>query len=252
MFQQVTRVCRLLKSLYGLKQAPRQWFEKFSLSLKKYGFVQSRNDHSLFTLTRGTSILALLVYVDDMVIAGNDTLQIQKLKKYLSTCFSIKDLGTLKYFLGLELARSPQGISLCQRKYTLDLLKETWMSGSKTAAFPIPQQHQLCSNCGEPLKDPRQYRRLIGRLIYLTISRPDITYAVQFLSQFMQTPCHPHLDAAYHVLRYLRALLGKDFSFLQIVIFKLKLFVMLTRQVVLRPDDPLQAITFSLVTLLSL
>jgi hypothetical protein len=132
-------VCRLHKSLYGLKQAPRQWFEKFSLSLRKFGFKQSFNAHSLFTLIKGTSFLAFLVYVDDMVIAGNDFLQIQKLKHYLSTCFSIKDLGTLKYFLGLELARSPQGISLCQHKYTLDLLKETGMAGSKPVAFPIPQ-----------------------------------------------------------------------------------------------------------------
>jgi hypothetical protein len=172
------RVCKLHKSLYGLKQTPRQWFEKFSLSLRKFGFTQSSNDHSLFTLIKGTSFLAILVYVDDMVIAGNDFLQIQKLKNYLSTCFSIKDLSTLKYFLGLELDCSPQEISLCQRKYTLDLLKETGMASSKPAAFPIPQQHRLSSDCGKPLQDPSKYRRLIRRLIYLTISQPDITYAV--------------------------------------------------------------------------
>jgi len=101
------RVCRLHKSLYGLKQASRQWFEKFLLSLRKFGFTQFFNDHSRFTLIKGTSFLALFVYLDDMVIAGNDFLQIQKLKNYLSICFSMKDLGTLKYFLGLELACSP-------------------------------------------------------------------------------------------------------------------------------------------------
>jgi len=148
-----------------------------------------------------------------MVIAGNDFLQIQKLKHYLSTCFSIKDLGTLKYFLGLELARSPQEISLYQCKYTLDLLKEIGMAGSKPAAFPIPQQHRLFSDYGEPLQDPGQYRRLIGRLIYLTISRPDITYVVQLLSQFMQKPCQPHLDAAYYVLRYLKSSPGQGLFF---------------------------------------
>ena len=89
-------------------------------------------------MIKGTSFLALIVYIDDMVIVGNDFLQIQKLKHYLSTCFSMKDLDTLKYFLGLELARSPQRISLCQRKYTLDLLKkrQVWLAVSQLL-FPF-------------------------------------------------------------------------------------------------------------------
>ena len=148
-----------------------------------------------------------------MVIASNYTFQIQKLKNCLSTCFSVNDHGTLKYFLGLKLVGSPQGISLCQRKYTFDLLKETGMSGSKPAHFPSLQQHRLTSNCGEPLKDPSQYRRLIRRLIYLPISQPNITYAVQLLSQFMPRLCRPHLDDAYHVLHYLKSSPGQGLFF---------------------------------------
>lgn len=194
-----TRVCQLYKSLYGFKQAPCQWFKKFSLSLTKFGFVQSHHDHSLFTLTEDTSFLTLFVYVNDMVIARNDIFQIQKLKNYLNIYFSIKDLGTFKYFLGLELTRSLQGISLCQCKHTFDLLKEIGMSSNKTS-FRI--------------KDPSQCCCLIRRLIYLTISRPNITSAIQLLSQVMQKPSYPHLDAIYHVLRYLKSSSGQGLLFL--------------------------------------
>ncbi|CAH9099460.1 unnamed protein product [Cuscuta europaea] len=105
-------VCRLHKSLYGLKQAPRCWFAKLLKALKSYGFLQSYADYSLFTLTRGAVQLNVLVYVDDLLISGNDGAAIATFKSYLNDCFHMKDLGTLKYFLGIEVARSPTGIFL--------------------------------------------------------------------------------------------------------------------------------------------
>ena len=122
-------VCRLRKSIYGLRQASRCWFAKLSTALKDNGFVQSYSDYCLFTLHSGTTSLHLLVYVDDLVIAGNNSVAIQALKTYLNSCFRMKDLGLLKYFLGIEVARSPTGISLCQRKYALDI---TWGIFSRT------------------------------------------------------------------------------------------------------------------------
>lgn len=113
-----------------------------------------------------------------MVIAGNDIWHIQKLKKYLSTCFSIKDLGTLKYFLGLGLAHYPQGIYLCQRKYTLDLLKWNKDVWEQTNCFSHSSTTLIVFNYNEPLKVPSQYCRLIKCLIYLTISQPNITYVI--------------------------------------------------------------------------
>lgn len=126
-------VCRLHKSLYGLKQAPRCWFAKLSIALKAYRFQQSLSDYSLFVMQQRDSFLVVLVYVDDLLISGNDHTAILAFKTYLHTCFHMKDLGTLKYFLGVEVARSPTGIFLCQRKYALDIITETGLLGSKPA-----------------------------------------------------------------------------------------------------------------------
>ncbi|KAK3018899.1 hypothetical protein RJ639_005104 [Escallonia herrerae] len=117
----------------------------------------------------------------------------------------LKDLGPLNYFLGIEVARGPHGLFLSQHKYALDILSESGLSASKPAAFPMEQNHSLALTGGPLLSDLGPYRRLIGRLIYLTITRPDICYAVHVLSQFMQSPRSQHWDAALWVLRYLKA-----------------------------------------------
>ena len=117
------KVCRLRKSLYGLKQAPRQWFAKLSSTLSKYGFTRSYADYSLFTCKR-EQFTALLVYVDDIVLIGNDFELCASFKAYLDKCFHIKDLGHLKYFLRIEVARNFQGLFLCQRKYAIEIIDE--------------------------------------------------------------------------------------------------------------------------------
>ncbi|XP_022876786.1 uncharacterized protein LOC111394991 [Olea europaea var. sylvestris] len=175
-------VCKLVKSLYGHKQASRQWYSKFSSSLIAFGFHQSKADYSRFAKADVNSFTALLVYVDDIIVASNCSTSIASLKAFLHNQFKIKDPGCLRYFLGLEVASSSKGIHLSQRKYTLDIL----------------------SDSGMPLPDPSSYRRLIGCLLYLAITRPDISYAVQLLSQFMDHPTDSHLSAAHKVLRYLK------------------------------------------------
>jgi len=198
-------VCKLLRSLYALKQAPRQWFEKLSIVLVQFGFHQSKADYTLFTKHTPTSYIAVLVYVDDMVITGSDDKVISALKSYLSAQFHMKDLGYLSYFLGLEVNRTPEGIFLCQRKYTLDLLKETKINNCQSLKVPLTPNLKLYMDSGEPLEDPNRYRRLVGKLIYLSITRPDISFAVQFLNQFMSCPVDAHMQEAFHVLRYLHA-----------------------------------------------
>ncbi|CAH9070946.1 unnamed protein product [Cuscuta epithymum] len=202
-------VCRLRKSLYGLKQAPRCWFAKLVTALKDYGFLQSYVDYSLFTRTRGAIQLNVLVYVDDLIISGNDSGAISAFKMYLSDCFHMKDLGSLKYFLGIDVARNPSGLFLTQRKYALDIISETGLLGAKPSAFPMDQNHKLAHSEGPLLDDPESYRRLVGRLIYLAVTRPDLAYSVHILSQFLQEPRQDHWDAALRVVRYLKGSPGQ-------------------------------------------
>ena len=140
-------------------------------------------------------------------------LAINALKQFFNTHFKIKDLGDLKYFLGIEVSRSRKGISICQRKYALDIIKDGGALGARPVSFPMEQNSKISSDTGEILHDPAKYRRLVGRLIYLTITRPDITYSVHILSRFMHEPRKPHLDAAMRVLRYLKSTPGQGLFF---------------------------------------
>ncbi|PKI57338.1 hypothetical protein CRG98_022283 [Punica granatum] len=117
-------VCRLRKSFYVLRQASRNWFSKFADALRQYGFLQSGADHSLFIFNRGNIFLGVLVYVDDLIIMGNNPSHYDSFKGYLDKCFRIKDLGPLKHFLGIEVTRMSSGLSLSQRKYVIDVLTE--------------------------------------------------------------------------------------------------------------------------------
>jgi len=200
----LNQVCRLWKSLCGLRQAPRCWFAKLASALKQYEFQQSHSDYSLFTLHKGTLQLHVLVYVDDLIISGNNSAAIHTFKHYSSTCFHMKDLGSLKYFLGIEVARNSTGLFLCQRKYALDIISEVGMLGVKLVVFPLDQNHHLPLADGPPLSDPDHYRRLVGRLIYLSVTRSELSYCVHMLTQFMQHPRQEHWEAALRIVRYLK------------------------------------------------
>ena len=136
-------VCKLNKSLYGLKQASRQWFEKFSKTILQMGFVQSKSDYSLFTHSQGFSFTVLLVYVDDILLTRNNPACVDSLKKVLDDRFGLKDLGSLRYFLGWEVARTDASISLIQRKYALEILQDAGFTGCKPVQFPMEQNLKL-------------------------------------------------------------------------------------------------------------
>ena len=206
-------VCKLNKSIYGLKQASRQWFEKFSKFMLQMGFIQSKSDYSLFHKGHNENYVALLVYVDDIIITGASKSEIAKIKLQLSNAFKLKDLGNLGYFLGLEVAKSKNGIFLSQRNYALQLIEDAGLMGSKPANTPMDARQVLNDFTGELLEDPTQYRRLVGRLLYLNITRPDLAFAVQQLSQFMSSPRTPHMIAAKHLLRYLKQSPGQGVFF---------------------------------------
>ena len=203
------KFCLLKKSLYGLKQASRQWFAKLVSELLSQGFSQSKNDYSLFIRDQQNSFTAVAVYVDDILITGNDQSVISTLKTHLHQVFSIKDLGKLHYFLGIEIGYLPNGIALTQQKFTKDLLQSSKVDISKPAVTPLPQNLKLHQDEGELYSEPSYYRKMVGKLNFLTHTRPDLAYTVQHLSQFMQTPRLPHINALHHTLRYVASTSGQ-------------------------------------------
>jgi len=172
-------------------------------------FEQSKSDYSLFTKVTENTITVVLVYVDDLLICGNSEAEIKKVKDLLCKVFHMKDLGELRYFLGLEIYRSDEGIFISQNKYTLDLLKEFGVANSTPVKLPMDAHLKLTPDKGDPLPDPHTYQRLLGRLIYLTLTRPDITFTVHILTQYMQAPTTAHMQAAKRLLRYLVASPGQ-------------------------------------------
>ncbi|XP_069146172.1 uncharacterized mitochondrial protein AtMg00810-like [Solanum lycopersicum] len=158
-------------------------------------------------------MIVILVYVDDLLITGNSSRMVQEAKDTLHKNFKIKDLGSLKYFLGIEILKSKEGLLLNQRKYALQLISEAGLSGAKTVSTPLEFNQKLTSvefdqhtggSDDAELEDVTAYQRLIGKLLYLTIARPDICFSVQVLSQFMQHPKVSHWEAALRVVRYIK------------------------------------------------
>ena len=176
------QVCKLHKSLYGLKQASRKWYEKLTSILLQNNYIQASFDHSLFTKQTATSFTIILLYVDDIILAGNLVTEFTTIKSILHDKFRIKDLGQLKYFLGLEDAHSSKGISLCQRKYFFDLIDDSGLIGAKLVSTPSDPTVKLHHDSSSPYLDIPSCRRLIGRLLYLNTTRPDITFITQQLS----------------------------------------------------------------------
>ena len=186
-------VCRLRRSLYGFKQSPRAWFSHFSSVVQEFGMLRSTSDHSVFYHHNSLGqCIYLVVYVDDIVITGSYQDGIQKLKQHLFTHFQTKDLGKLKYFLGIEIAQSISGVVLSQRKYALDILEETDMLDCIPVDTLMDPNVKLVPGQGESLGDLGRYRRFVGKLNYLTITRPNISFPVSVVSQFLKSPCDSH------------------------------------------------------------
>ena len=150
-------VCRLHKSIYGLKQAPRAWFIRIANYLLGLGFTSSLADPSLFTRHHRNSILILLIYVDDMLVTGNNYEDISHLMMDLNRVFLMKDLGPLHYFLGIEVRRTRNDLYLTQTKYALDLLLRAKMDGCKPIGSPVPTGSKLSRLSGEPMFDVTTY-----------------------------------------------------------------------------------------------
>lgn len=199
-----THVCRLRKALYGLKQAPRAWYHALRDFLVQYGFSNSYSDTSLFFYNKAGHTMYLLVYVDDLILTGSCSTTLARFTSQLSHRFALKDLGDLHYFLGIEVLPHDHGLLLSQQKYILDLLDRTHMSDAKAVATPMATSTSLSISDGSALPDATEYRSIVGSLQYLSLTRPDISFPVNKLSQFMHCPTDSHWGAVKRLLRYLR------------------------------------------------
>jgi hypothetical protein len=197
-------VYHLRKSLYGLKQAPKAWFSRLSNRLIELGFHGSKADTSLFIHGHSASTIFILIYVDDILVTSPSTTLIDGFISKLQCDFPIKDLGSINYFLGVEVLPDPHGLFLSQRKYILDLLKKSNMLSAKPVTSPMSSSKTLSRFDGEAFHDPSLYCSIVGSFQYLSLTRPDVSFAVNKVCQFLQRPTIPHWTAVKRILRYLK------------------------------------------------
>ena len=151
--------------------------------------------------------------MDDILITWNNLEEIKCLERHLHKNFQVKQLGPLKYFLRIEFARSSEGILMTQQKYILEILKETKHTNCHINDTPIGVKHKLTLNEEEPQVEISSYKKLIGKLLYLSLTRPVICYAVNILSQFMHSPRNSHFQAANRVIKYLKGTTGLGITY---------------------------------------
>nr|XP_040258860.1 uncharacterized mitochondrial protein AtMg00810-like [Aegilops tauschii subsp. strangulata] len=185
-------------------RAPRAWFDCFASFLRTIGFITARSDPSLFVLRQDDQVAYLLLHVDDIVITASTPPLLHQLQQRLLSEFSMKDLGPLHCFLGISVVRNAHGFFLSQSKYAEELLDRADMSNCKPVSTPVDTRHKLSRDAGAPVSDPSEYRSLVGALQYLTMTRPDLAYAVQQACLHMHDPRDQHLALVKRILRYVR------------------------------------------------
>ncbi|WVZ83665.1 hypothetical protein U9M48_030791 [Paspalum notatum var. saurae] len=199
-----SHVCKLNKSLYGLKQAPRTWFLRFTSYIQVLGFQASKADTSLFILHSNNHIAYLLLYVDDIILTANTPQFLHYAIQCLCREFSMTDLGPLQHFLGVHVTSTSTGLFLNQAQYALELLQRAGMDNCNPVSTPIDTKAKLSAIDGPLLDKPSEYRSIAGALQYLTLTRPDISHAVQQACLFMHALREPHLALLKRILRYVR------------------------------------------------
>eukprot|EP00253_Pinus_taeda_P003920 PITA_03920 len=197
-------VCQLKKSLYGLKQARRVWYSKMDSFLLETGFSRCHSDNTVYTKKVGKSLIILVLYFDDLILIGSDPNLINHGNSSLKKKFEMTYLGHLHYFLGLQVLQSKEGISLSQSKYACNILRHFHMEDYKPTPSPFYSGAKLSVTYTSPEADSTLYRQLVGKILYMTHTCPDLSFVVGLIAWFMQNPHESHWKSAKRILRYVR------------------------------------------------
>uniref|UniRef100_A0A251S554 Putative reverse transcriptase, RNA-dependent DNA polymerase n=1 Tax=Helianthus annuus TaxID=4232 RepID=A0A251S554_HELAN len=203
------KVCKLKKALYGLKQAPRAWYSRIEGYFVTHGFKKCTYEHTLFTKISKDERIIICLYVDDLIIASDSMSSLKTFKDLTKREFEMTDMGTLHYFLGMEVTFNNGNIILSQHQYAKGLLDRFNMSNCTTLSTPMEYGLRLSKQDMDDDVDSNLYRRLVGSLMYLTNTRPDIMFAVNKISQFMEQPKRSHWEAGKRILRYIKGTLNQ-------------------------------------------
>ena len=199
------KVYKLKKELYGLKQAPRAWYNRIEAYFMKEGFEKCDYEHTLSIKTsKEGKVLIISLYVDDLIFTGNDELMFTEFKNSMKHEFDMTDLGKMRYFLGLEVLQRSDGVFINQKKYALEVLQLFGMEKSNSVHNPIVLGFKLVKDEGGVKVDKNYYKQIVGSLMYLIATKPDMMFVVSLISRYMENPTEFHLQGAKRMLRYLK------------------------------------------------
>ncbi|GJX30572.1 retrovirus-related pol polyprotein from transposon TNT 1-94 [Tanacetum coccineum] len=202
-------VYKLKKALYGLKQAPRAWYDLLSKFLLSQGFFKGTVDPTLFIRKQGKDILLVQIYVDDIIFASTTPELCDQFSKIMCSKFKMSMMGKISFFLGLQISQSTRGIFLNQSKYALESLKKYGMESSDPVDTPMVEKSKLDEDTQGKAVDPTHYRGMIGTLMYLTASRPDLTFVVCMCARYQAKPTKNHLHAVKRIFKFLRGTINR-------------------------------------------
>nr|GEW13735.1 retrovirus-related Pol polyprotein from transposon TNT 1-94 [Tanacetum cinerariifolium] len=197
------KVYRLKKALYGLKQAPRAWYDELLNFLVSKGFSKGSIDPTLFITKHRGDILLVQIYVDDIIFGSTNLKLLKQFEKLMHNKFEMSMMGELKFFLGIQIHQSPHGIFINQAKYGQEILIKHDMTSCDSVGTPMATKHLDADLSGTPI-DQTKFRSMVGALMYLTASRPDIMHATCYCARYQAKPTEKHLTAVKRIFRYLK------------------------------------------------
>ncbi|GJU48982.1 retrovirus-related pol polyprotein from transposon TNT 1-94 [Tanacetum coccineum] len=219
-----SHVYRLKKALYGLKQAPRAWYDKLSAFLIKSGFTKGVVDPTLFTRKTGKHLLLVQIYVDDIIFASTNPKACKLFAFEMNSTFKMSMMGQMSFFLGLQVSQNPRGIFINQSKYAQEILKKFGFDSCTPIDTPMAERPDLDEDKGGKLIDPTRFRGMVGSLMYLSASRPDIVFAVCMCARYQAKPTEMHLTAIKRIFRYLKGTINMGLWYPKDSGFELKAF----------------------------